>query len=187
MLAVTGGAYEAIKYRGLADTRHILFLVVNSQTELEPKFDHNDKSLGLAETIASSSSIPLNDYSFESMTQLRQVGSQMGQQIAEHRCADYEAQGKPTEGCEDIRVSIVDVSFDALPEAKDRRYLKHLPTSFRLKPEAIDKLRWAAREILSNSEAFQEFINGLNVKTETTHREKIRPIRFPMAPGCPSG
>jgi NTE family protein len=39
MLAVTGGAYGAIKYRGFGDTRRLLVLVVNSQTELEPKFD----------------------------------------------------------------------------------------------------------------------------------------------------
>jgi NTE family protein len=166
LVAVTGGAYEAIKYRGFADTRRILILVVNSKTELDPKFDQRNQSLGLAETIASSSSIPLNEYTFESMTLLRQTGRQMADQIAENRCADYKARGRSTEGCEDIRVSIVDVSFDELPEQKDRRYLKHLPTSFRLTPEAVDKLRWAAREILSNSEEFKDFLNGLNEKPE---------------------
>ena len=86
----------------------------------------------------------------------------MEEQIVKQHCADYKAQGKPTEGCEDIRVYVVDFNFDALPEEKDREYLKHLPTSFRLKPEAVDKLRWAAREILSNSPDFQRFLNELN-------------------------
>ncbi len=159
--SVMGGAYEAIKYRGFADTRRLLIMVVNSQTELNQKFDHNEGGLGLADTIASSSSIPLNEYTFESMTLLRQVGGHMEEQIAEHRCVDYAAQGKPTEGCDDIRVHIVDVSFDELSEKQDQKYLKHLPTSFRLKPEAVDKLRWAAREILANSKDFQGFLDGV--------------------------
>ncbi len=162
LLSLMGGAYEATKYSGFADMRRLLILVVNAQAELEPKYDHDERSLGLAETIMSSTSVPLNEYSFESMTLLRWLIRPMEAQIAEHRCADYEAQGKATEGCEDIRVYVVEVNFDALPEEKDRKYLKHLPTSFRLTPEAVDKLRWAAREILTNSSEFQRFLNELN-------------------------
>ena len=110
----------------------------------------------------SSSSIPLNEYTFESITLLRRQIGEMEEQIAKQRCADYAAQDKPTEGCEDIRIYVVDVNFDALPKEEDRKYLKHLPTSFRLKPEAVDKLRWAAREILTNSSEFQRFLNELN-------------------------
>jgi NTE family protein len=161
LTAATGGAYEALKFRGLGDTRRLMILVVNSQTELETKFEHNEKSLGLAQTISAASSIPLNGYTADSMALLRYLGQHMEQQIALQRCADYEAQGKPMEGCKDIRASIVEVSFDRLPEEKDQKYLKHLPTSFRLKPEAVDKLRWAAKEILANSEEFQLFLKGL--------------------------
>jgi len=161
-LSVMGGAYEVAKWSGLADTRRLLILVVNAQAELDPKFDHDERSLGLAETIMSSSSIPLNEYTFESITLLRRLIRQTEERIAEHRCADYEAQGKTTEECEDIRVYVVEVNFNELPEEKDREYLKHLPTSFRLTPEAVDKLRWAAREILTNSSEFQRFLNELN-------------------------
>jgi NTE family protein len=162
LLSLMGEAYTATKYSGFADTRRILFLVVNAQAELESKYDLNKRSLSLTKTIMSSSSIPLNEYTFESMTLLRRLIRQIEEQISEHRCADYRAQGKPTEGCEDIRVYVVDVNFDALPEEKDRKYLKHLSTSFRLKPEAVDKLRWAAKEILKNSSEFQRFLNELN-------------------------
>lgn len=162
MFTLMGGGYKAAKYRGFKDTRRLLILVVNAQAELEPKYDHDERSLGLTETIMSSSSIPLNEYTFESMTLLRRLVRQVEIQFDEHRCADFKAQGKPTEGCEDIRVYVVDVNFDALPEEKDRKYLKHLPTSFRLKPEAVDKLRWAAREILANSPEFKRFLNELN-------------------------
>ena len=162
LLSLFGGAYEATKHSGFVDTRRLLFLVVNSQAELEPKYDQDERSLGLTETIMSSSSVPLNEYTFESMTLLRQLTKQMEEQIAENRCADYIAQGKTTEGCEDIRVYVVDVNFDALPKEEDRKYLKHLPTSFSLKPEEVDKLRWAAKEILENSSEFQRFLNDLN-------------------------
>ncbi len=161
LLSVMGGAYEAIKFRGFADTHRLLIMAVNSQTELQPAFDHRENALGFGETIASSSSIPLNEYTFESMTLLRQTGKQIEEEIAENRCADYDSQGKDMEGCDDIRVTVVEVSFDELSEEKDRKYFKHLPTSFRLEPEAVDKLRWAAREVLSNSAEFKSFLNDL--------------------------
>jgi hypothetical protein len=40
-------------------------------------------------------------------------------------------------------------------------YMAKLPTSFRLKPEEVDKLRDAARRLLRKSESFQKLLRDL--------------------------
>ena len=51
--------------------------------------------------------------------------------------------------------------FDALDDEAERHYFKKLPTSFVLKPEEVDKLRDAARRILTNSKEFQRLVHDL--------------------------
>jgi NTE family protein len=61
----------------------------------------------------------------------------------------------------------VEVKFDALDDEAERHYFKQLPTSFALKPEEVDKLRNAARQILTNSKEFQRLIQDLQQEQET--------------------
>ena len=56
---------------------------------------------------------------------------------------------------------MVEVKFDALKDEAERMYFKRLPTSFKLKPEQVDKLRDVAHRILVNSEEYQRFLNDL--------------------------
>ena len=161
-LAMMGDAWELIKNRGLENMHRMLMIVVNSQTELEPKYDRKENSLGLMETILSSSSIPLNEYTFESMTLLRRLSADIDAQIAKGRCAERAANSESTVGCDDMRTYVVEVSFDGLSDETERLLLKHLPTSFRLAPEEVDTLRDAARKILQNSAEFQRFLRDLN-------------------------
>jgi NTE family protein len=54
------------------------------------------------------------------------------------------------------------VGFDDLRDAAQLRYFNELPTSFELEPEAVDRLRAAARTILRQSPAFQALRLKLN-------------------------
>ncbi len=64
--------------------------------------------------------------------------------------------------CGDIEFYLVHVDFAALDDDAERDYLKHLPTSFSLKPEDVDKLEDAARRILTESREFQRFLRDLH-------------------------
>jgi NTE family protein len=55
----------------------------------------------------------------------------------------------------------VSVSFDDLQDEKQVRYFNELPTSFELEPEAVDRLRGAARTILRQSPEFQALVRKL--------------------------
>jgi len=68
--------------------------------------------------------------------------------------------------CKEVRVPraeiyAIDVSFAALPDAKEREYLNQQPTSFVLPPEAVDRLRAAAGTIIFASPEFQRLLKDV--------------------------
>jgi NTE family protein len=56
---------------------------------------------------------------------------------------------------------VVEVKFDALKDETERKYFKGLPTSFKLSPEEVDKLREVVQRILVQSEEFQRLLRDL--------------------------
>jgi NTE family protein len=70
--------------------------------------------------------------------------------------------------CGDIAFYVVEVNFDALPDEEERTDFKRLPTSFKLKPEQVDKLRDAARRIMADSPEFRRLLEDL--RKEPVHR-----------------
>jgi NTE family protein len=55
----------------------------------------------------------------------------------------------------------LDVSFDNVPDAKEREYLMNLPTSFVLPAGDVDRLRAAAGQLLRESQDFQAVLRDL--------------------------
>ena len=53
------------------------------------------------------------------------------------------------------------VDFDAIENELERKHLKNLPTSFYLEPEDVDRLKDAAKKILTQSKEFQNLIKDL--------------------------
>jgi NTE family protein len=60
-----------------------------------------------------------------------------------------------------ITFYLAEVKFGNLEDPAERSYLDQLPTSFRLEPKEVDKLRDAARRVLRNSEGFQKLLCDL--------------------------
>jgi hypothetical protein len=58
----------------------------------------------------------------------------------------------------------VEVSFHAIPDARERRYFLNLPTSFELEAEQVDRLREIAGRILRDSPEFREVVAELGGK-----------------------
>ena len=68
------------------------------------------------------------------------------------------------------------MSFAALEDDAERRYLNELPTSFVLPPEAIDRLRAAARKIVRESPDFQRLLKDAGARI----------VERPSAGGAPN-
>jgi NTE family protein len=60
-----------------------------------------------------------------------------------------------------IEFSVVNVRFDALADAAERRYLLNLPTTLSLPPADVDRLRAAAAQLLSESPAYKKLVSEL--------------------------
>jgi NTE family protein len=56
---------------------------------------------------------------------------------------------------------LIEVSLDQTPDETERRHLMNLPTSFKLSAKDVDRLRDAARDILSASDDFQRLVSDL--------------------------
>jgi NTE family protein len=56
---------------------------------------------------------------------------------------------------------LIEVNFDAMEDESERKHLKSLPTSFHLEPKDVDRLREAAKKILTQSEEFQSLVEDL--------------------------
>ncbi len=157
-LTLSGGSWELAKVMGMADTRRMLVIVVNAQSEMNATFRQSDFDLSLGEAISASSSIPLNEYSFDSLTLLRLALKGVADTMIKGRCAEWAATRESTEGCDDFKIYLVEVDFDGLADRKRRETMKHLSTSFTLPVEVVDDLRAAAREIMTSSKDLEAFM-----------------------------
>ncbi len=161
-LALAGGSWELAQAMGVSDLRRMVVIVVNAESEMDVDFRQSNVDLSLGDALMASTSIPLNEYTFDSLSLLRLSLDKVARDLVKHRCADWAATRSSTKGCDDFEVSFVEVDFDELADPKKRQAMKHLPTSFYLPPEDVDGLRAAAREIMDGSEAFQGFLRGMD-------------------------
>jgi len=159
-LALSGGSYQLAKAMGYGDVHRMLVIVVNAQSEMSTQFKQTDADLTLAQSVNASSSIPLNSYSFDSLTLLRRTFDGLASDLTRRRCEDWAATRESTAGCDDFKVYLVEVDFDQLTDKEQRRMMKHLPTSFSLSVDQVDSLRAAGRQILTDSPAFQAFLRS---------------------------
>ncbi|MGA8054166.1 MAG: patatin-like phospholipase family protein, partial [Burkholderiales bacterium] len=72
-----------------------------------------------------------------------------------------EAQAEASVPLPKLSIHTLDVSFDAIPDPKERTYLMNLPTSFVLPAEDVDRLREAAGQLLRQSQDFQSVLRDL--------------------------
>jgi hypothetical protein len=56
---------------------------------------------------------------------------------------------------------LIEVAFEMLEDESERAHLDHLPTSFNLETQDVDRLIAAARQILQNSKVFQDLVKDL--------------------------
>ena len=58
------------------------------------------------------------------------------------------------------------IGFDMLEYEEERHFFKNLPTTFKLPPETIDRLRDVASRLLCKSKAFVDFLTESGTSCE---------------------
>jgi NTE family protein len=161
-----GDVWNTLKYAGHENVRKVIFIIVNAETEISGEWQLFGKPPPFGAMLQSYSSIAITRYNFETVMLLRESFARWTDEIQKNRCGSDRIDTEPG-ACGDIEFYLVEIKFDALKDEAERTYFKQLPTSFKLAPEEVDKLRAVAGRLLGESEEFQRLLGGLKVeKTE---------------------
>jgi len=144
----------------LGKVRKVVFIVVNAETEPDPKWDRTERVPTFGVMLASYSSIAIDRYNEETIALLKESAGSWANEIMTQRCQGGAMSPSPG-ACGDIQFYTVEVKFDALKDETERIHFKRLPTALKLPPGEVDKTREAAHRLLVESGEFQRLLLDL--------------------------
>jgi NTE family protein len=148
-IMMKGGLREVLERAEAAGVRRIAFIIVDAEVSAKPSWGLGDIP-GLGAVLDVSSTVMVNKYNFEMLDLLRRtIRDWQAEDAARHKPLDF---------------YIVHVTFDSLPEKKDRDYFHSIPTTLSLSAEQVDRLREAAATLLWGSPEFQRLIRDMGGK-----------------------
>jgi len=160
-LAIYDDNWAYVKSRGLGHAKRLVFIVVNAQSESKTQYSSSARPVPLMDAVLGATSIPLNEYTFESLVTLNVVMDHFADDIIKGRCADKDYIKDKSFDCADFKAYLVYVDLDQITDNEKRDRLKALPTSFVLQPEEVDELRGAAKDVLTNNKNLKKFVDEL--------------------------
>lgn len=155
-----GSIWNTLKYLNLENTRKVVFIVVNAETEVSSHWSLFGRAPTISAMFGAYSSVSVTRYNYETVMLLRESFRRWTEEVQQSRCGDGPISTEPG-GCGDIKFYLVEVKFDALRDETERHYFKGMPTSFKLSDKQVDDLRDAAHRILAESEEFQQLLAEL--------------------------
>ena len=163
---------EALRLLGLPTSldslKHIAVIVVNSLSKPKVDWDKRLAAPGAFAVLMQATGVPIDHYSYESIELLRDTAARWKTLRAIRDSAAAGDRSKPafTDAMRvpEAEIHVVDVSFAEVDDASERDYLNSLPTSFVLPPEAVDRLRAAARQIIMASPEFRRLLTDIGVR-----------------------
>jgi NTE family protein len=184
---VDGGVSDNVGMRGVLDAlqllealhaagiptpldhvRRIIVFVVNSLSSPPTKWDESESPPGTLDILLKATGVPIDHYSYEAVELLKDIAARWEKDRKTRDLAGCST-NKDSPICKEVRVPqaeiyAIDVSFAALPDAKERGFLNQQPTSFVLTPEAVDRLRAAAGTIIMASPEFQRLLKDVGAQ-----------------------
>ena len=183
---VDGGVADNVGMRGVLDAlqflealhgagvptpldrvKRIVVLVVNSLSSPAIDWNKSESPPGTVDVLLKAAGTPIDHYSYEAVELLKDISARWEGMREVRRLAGCSTnQDSPI--CAAVRVPqaeiyAIDVSFAALPDAKERAFLNEQPTTFVLPDEAVDRLRAAAGAIILASPEFQRLTRDVGV------------------------
>ncbi|MCC6198250.1 MAG: patatin-like phospholipase family protein, partial [Burkholderiales bacterium] len=146
----------------LDSARRIVVFVVNSLSSPSTHWDESVDAPNSFQILLQAASVPIDHYSFEAIELLRDLASRWHDLRAIRDSVTVTAKANPALAMmtrvPDAEIYVINVSFPALADKAEVAYLNSLPTSFVLPPEAVDRLRAAARTIVMQSPELGRFL-----------------------------
>lgn len=156
----------AIRKKMLEGNIERLFvIVVNAKTEPQETFDQKECPPGLGTVAMKTATISMDNYSFETVESIKKlfierIQAQMNVEGCQKKLDEHCKDGyklRPLAGGS-MKLYVADLSFDNLKDEAEKTFLKHLPTSFHLEKEQVDRLINAGSLLLREHPEFKLFI-----------------------------
>jgi NTE family protein len=152
------------QFVGLERVERIAIIVVNAHARPDVDWNRREAPPGFVAQVMQASGVPIDLYSYESVQLIKDTVDRWQMQ-SELQIARTRLDPTMRGGTEDQRLSIalyaIDVSLLSIADADQRRYFMNLPTTLSLPPEAIDRLRRVAADLLDASPEFNAFVREL--------------------------
>lgn len=183
---VDGGVSDNIGVRGVLETieeleasasfrgqvgfgviQRIILIVVNSHSSPKTDWDKKETPPGSFGQLMQSTGVPIDRYSFETietMKDLAQIWTWRRELLVAQARLAGATEAEALARYPKVKLDVMAVSFDAIPDPKDRSFFMNLPTSFVLPPEDVDRLRDVAGQLLRNSSDYQSVVRDIGVK-----------------------
>jgi NTE family protein len=153
--------WQQMQALDLQNTNKLAIIVINARNRMKIDFAKERQSAPIIDTIGLISSIPLDRYSFDTLDLLRQNIKSWEESITVERCKNLKVDSNSLDRNCPAKTYLIEVSLDQTPDESERQHLLSLPTSFYLDPKDVDRLKAAARELLSASAEFQRLVSDL--------------------------
>ncbi len=147
-VTLRGDPQRAFQFVGHPHPRAIVIVLVNAATRPAAHFNLTAASPSLAELVDDVTSAQLENYDFDTIELLRTTLKGWEKALSKP--------GHP------VDVAFVDVTFDAVPDEKERHFLNEIGTSFSLDGNQVDHLIAAGRSILRADPEFQKAVRFLS-------------------------
>jgi NTE family protein len=149
---------------GFGVIRRVVLVVVNARSAPRTDWDKQESPPGVVAQLLQASGVPIDRYSFETVELMKDRAEitkwRRDLRVAQARLAGMsEAQAEAS--VPKISLEVLDVSFDAIRDPKERDYFLNLPTSFVLKPDEVDRLREVAGRLLRQTPEYQQIVREM--------------------------
>jgi NTE family protein len=160
-------SWSVVNKINLKQIKKLVVVVVDARTDPKTEIDKSTSSPGLGTLIDIISSVPMSNYSFDTVQQLlatfeswrKDVATYAAcQSILQDQCAAGKMRTPPPYVTDTFAIY---VGFDQIKGEKERQDFLNLPTTFALPKEEVDKLRRIGPRILDESETYQELCKEL--------------------------
>jgi len=149
---------------GFGAIQRIVLMVVNAQSSPSTDWDRRESPPGTVGQLLQASGVPIERYSFETIETMKDR-AEITKWRRDLRVAQLRLAGATEEVAEasvpKVNLQVLDVSFSAIPDLKERAYFMNLPTSFVLPAEEIDRLREVAGRLLRQSAEYETIVREL--------------------------
>ena len=143
----SGGIMDLAEDTRIEVPENVVYIIVNAQAGGRHEWNKKLALPSIATVLSAISSVGIYRYNFETIELLREEAEEWSKQVARH--------GRT------LRTSVVEVAFNDLDDAKERKYFNDVKTSFSLDDTTVDRLIEVGGRLLRDSPDFQKFLKSV--------------------------